>query len=78
MIQETRSRAGLRALLGDAFEGAIPSDFLAVYTGSPGDKKQLGLPHSTTVNIRGESYRLKDRKKAGLRTPVNSDLDRAD
>jgi DNA replication protein DnaC len=24
------------------------------------------LHHSTTVNIRGESYRLKDRKKAGL------------
>ena len=24
------------------------------------------LHHSTTVNIRGESYRLKERKKAGL------------
>ena len=24
------------------------------------------LHHSTTINIRGESYRLKDRKKAGL------------
>lgn len=24
------------------------------------------LHHSTTVNIRGESYRLKDRRKAGL------------
>jgi DNA replication protein DnaC len=27
------------------------------------------LHHSTTVNIRGESYRLKERKKAGLLTP---------
>lgn len=27
------------------------------------------LHHSTTVNIRGESYRLKDRKKAGLLAP---------
>ncbi|MDR7471092.1 MAG: ATP-binding protein, partial [Armatimonadota bacterium] len=24
------------------------------------------LHHSTTVNIRGDSYRLKERKKAGL------------
>ena len=24
------------------------------------------LHHSTTLNIRGESYRLKDRRKAGL------------
>ena len=24
------------------------------------------LHHSTTINIRGESYRLKDRRKAGL------------
>src|ERR1700685_3324225 len=24
------------------------------------------LPHSTTINIRGESYRLKERRKAGL------------
>jgi hypothetical protein len=27
------------------------------------------LHHSTTVNIRGESYRLKERRKAGLRPP---------
>jgi len=27
------------------------------------------LHHSTTVNIRGESYRLKDRRKAGLVPP---------
>jgi DNA replication protein DnaC len=27
------------------------------------------LHHSTTVNIRGESYRLKERRKAGLLTP---------
>ena len=27
------------------------------------------LHHSTTVNIRGESYRLKERKKAGLLSP---------
>ena len=26
------------------------------------------LHHSTTVNIRGESYRLKDRRRAGLLT----------
>lgn len=28
------------------------------------------LHHSTTVNIRGESYRLKERRKAGLLAPV--------
>jgi DNA replication protein DnaC len=28
------------------------------------------LHHSTTVNIRGESYRLKERKRAGLFAPV--------
>jgi DNA replication protein DnaC len=28
------------------------------------------LHHSTTVNIRGESYRLKERKKAGLLSPL--------
>jgi DNA replication protein DnaC len=28
------------------------------------------LHHSTTVNIRGESYRLKERKKAGLLSPT--------
>jgi len=27
------------------------------------------LHHSVTVNIRGESYRLRDRRKAGLQTP---------
>jgi IstB-like ATP binding protein len=27
------------------------------------------LHHSTTINIRGESYRLKDRRKAGLVPP---------
>src|SRR5256885_3043052 len=27
------------------------------------------LHHSTTINIRGESYRLKDRRKAGLGPP---------
>ena len=27
------------------------------------------LHHSTTINIRGESYRLKDRRKAGLIAP---------
>ena len=30
------------------------------------------LHHSTTVNIRGESYRLKERKKAGLLSPPPS------
>jgi DNA replication protein DnaC len=29
------------------------------------------LHHSTTINIRGESYRLKERKRAGLFTPVS-------
>jgi DNA replication protein DnaC len=29
------------------------------------------LHHSTTVNIRGESYRLKERKKAGLLSPAH-------
>ena len=33
------------------------------------------LHHSTTVNIRGESYRLKDRKKAGLLTPTHKQED---
>jgi DNA replication protein DnaC len=28
------------------------------------------LHHSTTINIRGESYRLKERKRAGLFAPV--------
>ena len=27
------------------------------------------LHHSTTINIRGESYRLKERRKAGLLPP---------
>ena len=27
------------------------------------------LHHSTTINIRGESYRLKDRRRAGLVPP---------
>ena len=32
------------------------------------------LHHSTTINIRGESYRLKERKKAGLlSSPVKPD-----
>ena len=31
------------------------------------------LHHSTTVNIRGESYRLKDRKKAGLLAPPHEE-----
>jgi len=30
------------------------------------------LHHSTTINIRGESYRLKERRKAGLLTTLNS------
>lgn len=30
------------------------------------------LHHSTTINIRGESYRLKERRKAGLLSPPNS------
>jgi DNA replication protein DnaC len=32
------------------------------------------LHHSTTINIRGESYRLKDRKKAGLMASVLPEL----
>ena len=31
------------------------------------------LHHSTTINIRGESYRLKERKKSGLFTPEKLD-----
>lgn len=31
------------------------------------------LHHSTTVNIRGESYRLKDRRKAGLLAPPHKE-----
>src|SRR5580693_115161 len=31
------------------------------------------LHHSTTINIRGESYRLKDRRKAGLVPPRGQD-----
>lgn len=33
------------------------------------------LHHSTTVNIRGDSYRLKERKKAGLLPPVQAAQD---
>ncbi len=32
------------------------------------------LHHSTTVNIRGDSYRLKERKKAGLLPAIQSPL----
>ena len=31
------------------------------------------LHHSTTINIRGESYRLKERRKAGLLTPPQAE-----
>jgi IstB-like ATP binding protein len=31
------------------------------------------LHHSTTANIRGESYRLKDRRKAGLFPPAEEE-----
>ena len=31
------------------------------------------LHHSTTINIRGESYRLKDRRRAGLVTSREQD-----
>ena len=31
------------------------------------------LHHSTTINIRGESYRLKERRKAGLLTPAQAE-----
>jgi hypothetical protein len=33
--------------------------------GRPGAQGRL-LHHSTTINISGESYRLKDKRKAGL------------
>ena len=35
------------------------------------------LHHSTTINIRGESYRLKDRRKAGLFPRPDQDSGRA-
>jgi DNA replication protein DnaC len=35
------------------------------------------LHHSTTINIRGESYRLKDRRKAGLFPHADQDSGRA-
>jgi DNA replication protein DnaC len=35
------------------------------------------LHHSTTINIRGESYRLKDRRKAGLFPPAEEDSGRS-
>jgi len=35
------------------------------------------LHHSTTINIRGESYRLKDRRKAGLFPRPNEDSGRS-
>src|SRR5215472_15143322 len=35
------------------------------------------LHHSTTINIRGESYRLKDRRKAGLFLRADQDSGRA-
>jgi DNA replication protein DnaC len=34
------------------------------------------LHHSATINIRGESYRLKERRKAGLLPPAEHDLRR--
>jgi hypothetical protein len=34
------------------------------------------LHHSTTINIRGESYRLKDRRKAGLFPRPEEEADR--
>jgi DNA replication protein DnaC len=34
------------------------------------------LHHSTTINIRGESYRLKDRRKAGLFPRADQEADR--
>ena len=34
------------------------------------------LHHSTTINIRGESYRLKDRRKAGLFPRAEEEADR--
>jgi hypothetical protein len=34
------------------------------------------LHHSTTINIRGESYRLKDRRKAGLVPRPEEETDR--
>jgi hypothetical protein len=35
------------------------------------------LHHSTTINIRGESYRLKDRRKAGLFPRADQDSGRS-
>ena len=32
------------------------------------------LHHATTVNIRGQSYRLKHRREAGLSIPSNGNL----
>src|SRR3982750_545438 len=34
------------------------------------------LHHSTTINVRGESYRLKDRRKAGLFPRTDQETDR--
>ena len=52
----------------------VGNDFLVVKaTGLPRSLSKLAtaildrlLHHSTTINIRGESYRLKDRRRAGL------------
>jgi DNA replication protein DnaC len=35
------------------------------------------LHHSTTINIRGDSYRLKERKKAELLAPLERNEERA-
>ena len=45
MVQKTRSAVELRALLGDAFAGAIHSDFYCIYVGYPSEKKQFCLAH---------------------------------
>src|SRR5439155_15576763 len=48
--------------------GSIFGDSILA-TAIPGALWARLLHHSTTVNIRGESYRLKERRKAGLLNP---------
>lgn len=59
ILTSNKSYGEWDAVLGDAVMATAVLDRL--------------LHHSTTVNIRGESYRLKERRKAGLLTPAQAE-----
>jgi len=59
ILTSNKSYGEWDAVLGDAVMATAVLDRL--------------LHHSTTINIRGESYRLKERRKAGLLTPAQAE-----